>query len=437
MSPPDARKAFRLDLEAQRERAGDLFRAAGRGDPGAVARITQSLGRADGAPGTVPDAFTLADARRVIARELGLDGWPELTEHIAVMERERAVMERERAPMDGGAPGHGPKTLHIRCGSDLAQGLRQGGFTGDYLEYANPFCQGPVTGEPGEPGEMRRRVRFLAESYGEALGLSALQFEKMLRQEENGLASSYRDYERVVLWFEHDSFDQLILIRCLAFFATHRPAALELVSANRFPGTSRFLGLGQLPPEALRLLWTKRSPVSEEQLALGRKAWDALKSPDPTELASIANDESAVLPDLPTALRRHLQELPSVRNGLGLTQELVLSALAEREQTIGDLFQGLLAGREPLPWLGDVMFLSILEAMRMAQEPPFEISPETASGPWPCRLLTITSAGFRTLSGDRDWLTRMPPERWVGGVCIEPQAGTWRWNEDEGRPVFV
>jgi len=437
MSAPAARNPFRLDLKTQSERAEALFQAAREGDPAALARLAAARTAGDPAA-TDPDAYDLADAQRAIARELGLGGWPELAEHVAALSLERAGMERERAVMDGGdAPDHGPRTLHIRCGSDLAQGLRQAGFAGAYLEYSNPFCQGPVTGEPDRPDEMRRRADFLERSYGAALGLTASQFEKRLRREEDGLAASYRDYERVVLWFEHDSFDQLILLRCLAYFAAHRPAALELVSANRFPGSARFLGLGQLPPEALRLLWAKRSPISEEQLALGRSAWDALKSPDPTGLARIATGESAVLPDLPPALRRHLQELPSVKNGLGLTQELVLSALAERSQTIGDLFQGLLAGREPLPWLGDVMFLHIVEDMAKAQEPPFAISPETAQEPWPRRLLTLTPAGSQTLTGARDWLTLAPPERWVGGVCVKPQARSWRWNEEEGRPVFA
>ena len=44
---------------------------------------------------------------------------------------------------------------------------------------------------------------------------------------------------------------------------------------DEFPGSQRFLGLGQLPPEALRLLWSTRKPVTPAQLALGNAAWDA------------------------------------------------------------------------------------------------------------------------------------------------------------------
>lgn len=425
------RMAFQINLEQQQKRAKDLCRAVRRGDPIAVARIMECQVRAGKAPITVPEALKLAEAQWVIARELGLSSWPRLKDHITAMKRELAAIGTSDAP------DHGPRTLHIRCGSDIAEGLRQAGFTGEYLEYVNPFCQGPVTGEPDRPDQIHRRAQFLAESYGNILGLSVSQFADRLRQEENRLASAARDYERVVLWFEHDSFDQLILIRCLSYFAVHRPTILDLVSVNRFPGSLRFLGLGQLPPEALRLLWTGRKPVSEQQMALGQKAWEALKSPDPTGLSVLANDRSEVLPDLSLALLRHLQELPSVKNGLSLTEELILSSLTQGSQTIGNIFHGLISDREPLPWLGDIMFLHIVEAMQMALQPPFEISLETVSEPWPRHLLTITPIGLQVLRGERDWLTLLPPERWIGGVCIRPGSGAWRWDHEKNRPVFV
>ena len=39
---------------------------------------------------------------------------------------------------------------------------------------------------------------------------------------------------------------------------TRRPRRLELINIGEFPGAVRFIGLGQLPPEALRMLWAKR-----------------------------------------------------------------------------------------------------------------------------------------------------------------------------------
>nr|WP_294503197.1 hypothetical protein [uncultured Rhodopila sp.] len=54
-------------------------------------------------------------------------------------------------------------TLHIRCGSDIRENLRAAGFTGDFLEYADPICQGPV---PDAPDLLEQRAQFLADAFG-------------------------------------------------------------------------------------------------------------------------------------------------------------------------------------------------------------------------------------------------------------------------------
>src|SRR5690606_38909869 len=94
------------------------------------------------------------------------------------------------------------------------------------------------------------------------------------------------DYERVVIWMEYDNYDQLALARLLAHYANaRRPRVLELILVDEFPGSDRFVGVGQLPPEALRMLWSRRKPVSDAQLDLGREVWNAFTSSDPRRLA--------------------------------------------------------------------------------------------------------------------------------------------------------
>src|SRR6185295_2126458 len=105
------------------------------------------------------------------------------------------------------------------------------------------------------------------------------------------------DHERVVIWSERDCYDQLVLVRILAHYATHRrPPRIDLVNLPEFPGAVRFLGLGQLPPEALRLLWPLRRAAGAAQLSLGLAAWRALASPDPRALAELARSGTRALP---------------------------------------------------------------------------------------------------------------------------------------------
>ncbi len=319
------------------------------------------------------------------------------------------------------APDQDVKTLHIRCGSDIKNTLREAGFTGDFLEYSNPFCQGPVT---NTDDWLQRRTTFVAEFYGRDPTETAAR----LQHEESSLRTAAERYERVVLWFEHDSYDQLVFARCLAQFADKPPQVLELVTANHFPGAARFIGLGQLPPEALRLLWTTRRAITRRQLTAARSVWCLLRAPDPTPLAALATAGIKALPDMARAVLRHCQELPWTTDGLSLTERLTLQLLSDSPKTVGQLFSSLMHEREPLPWLGDIMFWRIIQGMKRTTAPVFTAMFDGGNRAWPCERLTISDLGRNVLAGITDYLSLTPPPRWVGGVQIVPGSQCWRWD---------
>lgn len=409
---PSGAGPFRLSLEQQKKRAKELLAAVRAGDADALARWNRH--RPDGA------TVCLATAQHVIARELGLPSWPRLKAHVGAMNRARCAMG-QGIPLDGAC-----RTLHIRCGSDIRERLRDAGLTGDFLEYANPFCQGPVT---GGPDLVDRRAAFLAASYGAALGVTAADLRARLEREEAGLAAA-NTYDRVVLWFEHDGYDQLILARCLERFAVlGPPPVLEMVALNHFPGSARFIGLGQLPPEALHLLWAKRRVVPWADCRVGQGVWQALTAPEPDGLAALLRQGFGGLPHMAAAVRRHLQELPGTADGLGLTQRLILMALTERGCAAGDIWRVLVRETDPLPFLTDLMLWDMVGGLLGAADPAVTVDAPDAATTWPARRLALTVAGRDVLAGRRDWLSCGPAERWVGGVPIRPGAPAWRWDE--------
>lgn len=412
---PRATGPFRLNLEQQKKRAKELLAAVRSGDDDALARWNRHR-PADAADG-------LSTAQHVIARELGLPSWPRLKAHVAAMDAARRTMGR------GAAPDGDRRTLHIRCGSDIRAPLREAGFAGDFLEYANPFCQGPVT---AGPDFLDRRAAFLSAAFGSTVGLSADAARARLEQEEAGLAAANR-WDRVVLWFEHDGYDQLILARCLERFAVlGPPPVLEMVSLNRFPGGARFIGLGQLPPEALRLLWAGRRTVTWADCRAGQEVWDALTSPDPRELAAVIGRVGGGLPYMAGAVQRHLQELPGAGDGLALTERLALTALAVGDRTVEDVWRVLMRETDPLPFLTDLILWAILRGLLNAADPAVTVTPDTTTAPWPKRCLALTATGWAVLDGRRDWLSCGPAERWVGGVRLTPRDPAWRWDDAAG-----
>jgi hypothetical protein len=416
---------FRLNFEQQGKRAKELLKAARAGDPEALARFKSPP--------------KLAEAQYLIAKELRFDSWASLKRHITKMTLAREAMNA--SVLDGDL-----RTLHIRCGHDLQEAVKEAGFGGDYYVDNYPYTFGPVR---EGPGCLEQRAHHIVDSYGHEFD-PPLEYEGQLQGRKNMERELHEsaDYERVVLWFEHDTTDQLSLIHLLGHYAIHRrPPRLELINIGDFPGARRFTGLGELPPEALRMLWTSRKPVSAAQLQLGLNAWRALTNPDPRPLAAIMRGDTSALPFLARALHRHLRELPSAFNGLSLTEELALNLMSKPfpELTVAPLlewdgvvnlsrvFWTMHWVADPLPGEGDGHWLKRVLAMEAASAPVFTRSPgvdhEGKSRPPGTDVVAITELGRAVLRAEVDFRSLNPLPRWVGGVEIAAGNVDWRWDE--------
>ncbi len=417
--PSATHSPFRLNFEQQQKRAKELLNAARAGDAAALSRFRS--------------APKLAEAQQLIAAELRFDSWAALKRHVAAMTREREAMA---APATGShGLDAGSRTLHVRCGSDLEQPLRVAGFRGEFYEHSYPYLIGPVRDDG--PGCLEERARFLVTRYdSEERPLAYERVLEALQREEQRLADSAA-FERVVVWSEADCYDQLVLVRLLAHYATHaRPARLELVNVGQFPGAARFIGLGQLPPEALRLLWQSRRPAAEPELALGLEAWRALASPDPRALAALVRAGTPALPLLGPALHRHIRELPSVENGLSLTEQMALTLLAAEPHSLNQIFARLSTVVDPLPGQGDLQLRDRVLDMERARQRVFTrasgVDREGRSRPPWTDVLTITELGRAVLRGDVDFRSLEPTLRFVGGVEVGAGHADWRWDERSG-----
>jgi hypothetical protein len=204
---------------------------------------------------------------------------------------------------------------------------------------------------------------------------------------------------------------------------------LELICIDHHPSIARFHGLGQLEPSSLAGLWPDRTPITQAQTALGRAIWDALRQPHPTGLQTIIQTGTPALPFAAGALRRHLQELPGTKDGLSLTQRLVLTILAEAPTRIGLIFAALVHEREPLVFMGDLGLANTVQTMARTEPPVLTIGP--AENPV-SRVASITDVGQKVLDGTVDYLSLKPAERWLGGVRIVACEPAWRWSQEDG-----
>lgn len=313
-----------------------------------------------------------------------------------------------------------PSILHIRCGTDIRDALRIAGIVGTdgaFLEWADPVCQGPLR-NLAEPAYLEERRAWVSAAW------------EIPRSEVDGklmpmssLLERTAGFAEVCLWFEHDLYDQSMLVQILSALegVPDRDRRLRLVSIDRHPQLERFIGLGQLSPGQLAELYRERMPIPAAAFTVAARAWDALRQPIATSLRS-QDWLSSALPFLGAAITRHLEEFPG-RGGVGRTQRLILESIALAERSQGYAFAAQVFGElinsfDPEPWYGDLMFWAYLR--ELALEPGALI---TMVGEFPSEQLTLTPAGQAVLRGVENWLgiggpRPHGPSRWRGGVEI-------------------
>jgi hypothetical protein len=155
-------------------------------------------------------------------------------------------------------------------------------------------------------GLLSTRARFLADcGWGRHQEILS-----SLERRDRQLVDALRD-AHVVLWFEHDLYDQLQLLDVLTL-AHAAEAAPELIVIGSFPGKPSFAGLGELTAGELETLWPSRRTAAPAALEAATGAWEALRAAEPTTLAGWATRENADLPFLAPALRRLLDADPDL-----------------------------------------------------------------------------------------------------------------------------
>jgi Domain of unknown function (DUF1835) len=300
-----------------------------------------------------------------------------------------------------------PTTLHVTNGDSTEHTLAQTGLASRILVWRDVLHEGPVPDVPDD--ELREvRARFLA-------GAGAGDIVRRGFDERDAELAAARDGE-YVLWFEADLYDQLQLAQILDRLARLdvAPEHITLISIGEHLGIAHFGGLGELDAEQLAALPERASvPLTADALELARKAWGALRAPDPRGLAAIVAARSPVLRFLPEAFDRLSREYPSTRDGLSLTERRLLAAVADGAATAGEAFvRG--AAREARPFLGDTWAFAALERLAHADAPLVRatapVNRHTA--------VTITDTGRSVLAGEADHIALNGIDRWIGGVHL-------------------
>ena len=312
--------------------------------------------------------------------------------------------------------------LHILNGDCAREVLEGTGLPGEMVVWADVLHDGPVPGGLKDDALLRVRAGPLTGADARA----AQAFVAGMRA-ANARMARYAEFEEVILWLEHDLFDQLLLLRHLAWVSRLADASrFRLICIDSFPGHPRFAGLGELSPTEMASLWPRRVPVTAAHVALGRRLWDTFVAPDPRMFADLVlRGDTRELPFAGAALRRFLEDYPAVGSGLSRSERQILGVVRDGSRDPTAAFRAA-AAREERVFMGDLTFFRIVDGMTAGRAPLLSFTGERDAGVPRSGELTLTDAGHAVLDGRADHIDLNGIDRWMGGVHLTD--GRYRWT---------
>ncbi len=302
-------------------------------------------------------------------------------------------------------------TLHVTNGDGALYLLKKAGILGTHLAWRDALNDGPVPAGLSLEETSAVRANYLAQR-GFA---NPIRLIHDFAQRDAQLRSA-GDFEEVVLWFEHDLYDQLQILQVLTALEELdlEPGRIAVVQTDHY--------LASMTVDEILPLLPKRRTATAAIFRSARRNWQRFTAPSAAELYAAAGEDAIGLPFLRSALQRLCEEYPWTRDGLSRTQRQALYAVAQGPARDDELFSRAQA-REETFFLGKRTFVRVLEDLRAGAGALIEGEDGT---------LVPTALGRRVIAGDADWLDEHPIDRWIGGVHLAAEHLT-RWDEDSGR----
>lgn len=320
------------------------------------------------------------------------------------------------------------RIVHVCNGDSTADTLSLADLPGDIRVWADALDRGPVLPVSDQEHYKARGEYWSKREHGSAADAA----QKLATYDKEFDEATSAD--ELILWFEHDLFDQLNLIQLLDRLARKPQSGIDvtLISIGSFPGRLTFKGMGELTPEELAPLFGQRQPVRDDQYAVAQKAWAAFRSPDPREIEELLAGDTSPLQFLGAALHRHLEEFPSTANGLSRSENRLLELVAGGQTNIRSTFPQMHL-EETAFYIGDLSYWDRARELAGTTPPLLQINTTSESEQaLPSGEFEITVDGREVLRG-ADRVRRCGIDRWLGGTHLTGRGPVWRWDAERGR----
>ncbi|WHY89618.1 DUF1835 domain-containing protein [Neobacillus cucumis] len=302
--------------------------------------------------------------------------------------------------------------IHIVNGDVVGNKIKQ--IEGDILVWREMYDFGPLNLTWSKEEQIKKRAHF----FEEKLEIPSETFIQNCQNQDRILYEIPKS-EEVILWFEHDRFDQIMLMYLLTELSSKSCENLSMISIDQYPGITPFYGLGQLSSEQLLGLLDSRIKITTEQIHEATTGWTAYNSIEKEDIEKWILSKNHTLPFLLRVLQDHKNYFPSFQTGLNEVEYLALSFIREGGCLFYDLFSRIMEERIN-DGLSNLHLAAIIKEIMKGPYPllisdiPLPNYLQPVSNP----KLELTSYGLDVLTGEQNRMNLVGIDWWVGGVHL-------------------
>ena len=299
------------------------------------------------------------------------------------------------------------KVLNIVSGQAVIDRVKGAGVQGTFLPWQDFLHEGPVPENLSLEALSKIRAKYISNK-----GLGSFQEINQSFKERNSSLNSFKKYNKIILWFESDLYDQLQFIQILDWFFKYasKSTSISYISCDK-----HFYSYTH--EELNKLLLYNREQVSHTHYIVAKKAWSAFCSPTPEAWFKLQYDDISELQFLKNIIIRMLEEYPNTINGLSRTAHQALLIINDHIHHPQEIFERYQESEE-IRFMGDILFWDTLKELA---DNELLISRDKG------RHLQITPLGKEVINGRLNWLNIHQIDKWIGGVHLN-QQNLWYWD---------
>jgi hypothetical protein len=342
--------------------------------------------------------------------------------------------------------------LIVTNGSSGVEAIRQSiGTECTVLSWDDVLHDGPVPYRDTLEALSMIRAQFLASWSTDFVELNAVEVERRFFERDAAIGRA-TEYDEIVLWFDHDLYDQLQLLQVgWVLQGLLSDGVMRSKSSVQFQGPEgrdqskplvSFVSYGDhLDADDSVLMsaaYQRRTVLSASNLERLDHLWRVFTSETPEPLGKELSGDFAPFGNLQSAMFRLCQEYPCIESRLTRSERQVLTVLSEIDSLRPGALFAACQGMEEAAYLGDWSFWRIVS--RLASGSPFLVGimgggqfvlPKTTppGREFLDQKLHITDSGRAVFGRTAVWNR---PDFWIGGVRLS-DSNDWRWDEVENR----